>query len=133
VLIKAVAGGGGKGMRRVNQAAEFGEMLASCKREAASSFGDDRVLIEKYLTRPRHIEIQVFADSHGSCLYLFERDCSIQRRHQKVIEEAPAPNMDPARRRAMGEAARARVSAFSMDAMVEAYVRLWRASVPVRA
>jgi 3-methylcrotonyl-CoA carboxylase alpha subunit len=105
VLIKASAGGGGKGMRVVEEAAKFADQLAGAKREAKASFADDHVLIEKYLTRPRHIEIQVFADSHGNCLYLFERDCSIQRRHQKVIEEAPAPNMDLARRKQMGEAA----------------------------
>ncbi|WP_119677687.1 acetyl/propionyl/methylcrotonyl-CoA carboxylase subunit alpha [Indioceanicola profundi] len=105
VLIKASAGGGGKGMKVAATAAEFADQLASAKREAASSFGDDRVLIERYLTRPRHVEIQVFADSHGDCVYLFERDCSIQRRHQKVVEEAPAPSMDPAIRRRMGEAA----------------------------
>jgi len=105
VLIKAVAGGGGKGMRRVDAAAEFQEMLASCKREAASSFGDDRVLIEKYIERPRHIEVQVFGDSHGNVVHLFERDCSLQRRHQKVIEEAPAPGMDEATRAAVCGAA----------------------------
>jgi 3-methylcrotonyl-CoA carboxylase alpha subunit len=98
VLIKAVAGGGGKGMRRVNHPQEFQEMLASCKREAAASFGDDRVLIEKYIERPRHIEVQVFGDSHGNVVHLFERDCSLQRRHQKVIEEAPAPGFDGALR-----------------------------------
>ena len=93
VLIKAVAGGGGKGMRRVDDASDFADALASCKREAASSFGDDRVLIEKYILSPRHIEVQVFGDTHGNVVHLFERDCSLQRRHQKVIEEAPAPGM----------------------------------------
>jgi 3-methylcrotonyl-CoA carboxylase alpha subunit len=83
VLIKAVAGGGGKGMRRVNDTAEFADMLQSCKREAAASFGDDRVLIEKYILSPRHIEVQVFGDTHGNVVHLFERDCSLQRRHQK--------------------------------------------------
>ncbi|WP_343584918.1 acetyl/propionyl/methylcrotonyl-CoA carboxylase subunit alpha [Herbaspirillum sp.] len=105
VLLKASAGGGGKGMRVVERSEDFEAALASCKREAISSFGDDRVLVEKYLTRPRHIEIQVFADTHGNCVYLFERDCSVQRRHQKVLEEAPAPGMTPERRAAMGEAA----------------------------
>ncbi|HMV19433.1 MAG TPA: biotin carboxylase N-terminal domain-containing protein, partial [Rhodocyclaceae bacterium] len=95
VLIKAAAGGGGKGMRRVECSADFLDALASCKREAASSFGDDHVLVEKYILRPRHIEIQVFGDSHGHAVYLFERDCSVQRRHQKVLEEAPAPGMTP--------------------------------------
>jgi 3-methylcrotonyl-CoA carboxylase alpha subunit len=105
VLIKAVAGGGGKGMRRVNASAEFQDMLASCKREAAASFGDDRVLIEKYILSPRHIEVQVFGDTHGNVVHLFERDCSLQRRHQKVIEEAPAPGMDEATRAAVCGAA----------------------------
>jgi 3-methylcrotonyl-CoA carboxylase alpha subunit len=105
VLIKASAGGGGKGMRVVDSPAHFQDALASAQREAAASFGDDRVLIEKYLTRPRHIEMQVFADTHGNALYLFERDCSVQRRHQKVLEEAPAPGMTAQRRRQMGSAA----------------------------
>jgi len=105
VLIKASAGGGGKGMRVVERSAGLQAAVEGAKREALASFGDDRVLVEKYLTRPRHIEIQVFADTRGETVYLFERDCSIQRRHQKVVEEAPAPGMDPARRQAMGEAA----------------------------
>jgi 3-methylcrotonyl-CoA carboxylase alpha subunit len=105
VLLKAVAGGGGKGMRIVWSADEFTQALAAAKREALASFGDDTVLIEKYLTKPRHVEIQVFADSHGEVVYLFERDCSVQRRHQKVIEEAPAPGMTSELRRQMGEAA----------------------------
>ncbi|WP_447724306.1 acetyl/propionyl/methylcrotonyl-CoA carboxylase subunit alpha [Sphingomonas koreensis] len=105
VLIKAVAGGGGKGMRRVDAAEDFADALASCQREAASSFGDDRVLIEKYILAPRHIEVQVFGDTHGNIVHLFERDCSMQRRHQKVIEEAPAPGMDKAARFAVCEAA----------------------------
>lgn len=105
VLIKASAGGGGKGMRAVFAAEEFDAALASCKREAINSFGDDAVLIERYVQKPRHIEIQVFGDSHGDCVYLFERDCSVQRRHQKVLEEAPAPGMTAERRAQMGGAA----------------------------
>ena len=105
VLIKAVAGGGGKGMRKVDAGIDFAAALASCRREAAASFGDDRVLIETYVTRPRHIEVQVFADTQGNAVHLFERDCSLQRRHQKVIEEAPAPGMDPATREAVCAAA----------------------------
>ena len=105
VLIKAVAGGGGKGMRRVESPSEFAQALASCQREAAASFGDDRVLIEKYASRPRHIEVQIFGDQQGEVVHLFERDCSLQRRHQKVIEEAPAPGMTPEARAAVTEAA----------------------------
>jgi len=105
VLLKASAGGGGKGMRIVERSEDFSAALASCQREAKASFGDERVLIEKYLTRPRHIEIQIFADTQGNCVSLFERDCSVQRRHQKVLEEAPAPGMSIERREAMGKAA----------------------------
>ena len=105
VLIKASAGGGGKGMRAVDKSEDFAAALESCKREAINSFGDDAVLVEKYVQRPRHIEIQVFGDTHGNCVYLFERDCSVQRRHQKVLEEAPAPGMTPELRAQMGEAA----------------------------
>ena len=105
VLIKASAGGGGKGMRAVEKSEDFEAALASCKREAINSFGDDAVLVEKYAQRPRHIEIQVFGDTHGNYVYLFERDCSVQRRHQKVLEEAPAPGMTEAMRQQMGEAA----------------------------
>jgi len=104
-LIKAVAGGGGKGMRLVEKHADFDAAIEGAKREAASSFGDDRVLIEKYVPSPRHIEIQVFADNHGNAIHLNERDCSLQRRHQKVIEEAPAPGMTPELRARMGQAA----------------------------
>ena len=105
VLIKASAGGGGKGMRAVDKSEDFDAALASCKREAVSSFGNDNVLVEKYAQRPRHIEIQVFGDTHGNYVYLFERDCSVQRRHQKVLEEAPAPGLSDAMRQQMGEAA----------------------------
>ena len=105
VLIKASAGGGGKGMRAVDRSDDFAAALASCQREARNSFGDDAVLIERYVQRPRHIEIQVFGDTQGNYVYLHERDCSVQRRHQKVLEEAPAPGMTPALRQQMGEAA----------------------------
>ena len=105
ILIKAVAGGGGKGMRKVDAAEDFAEALASCRREAASSFGNDAVLLEKYITNPRHIEVQVFGDTHGNIVHLFERDCSLQRRHQKVIEEAPAPGMTEFTRAAICDAA----------------------------
>ena len=105
VLLKATAGGGGKGMKVVEREADLAEALQSAQREAQSSFGDSRMLVEKYVLKPRHVEIQVFADQHGNCLYLNERDCSIQRRHQKVVEEAPAPGLSPELRRAMGEAA----------------------------
>ncbi|MEZ6929722.1 biotin carboxylase N-terminal domain-containing protein [Aeromonas sp. S16(2024)] len=105
LLIKAASGGGGKGMRRVEQIDEFDAALAAVKREALAAFGDDRVLLERYLPRARHVEVQIFADTLGHAIYLGDRDCSLQRRHQKVIEEAPAPNIAPALRRAMGEAA----------------------------
>ena len=105
VLIKASAGGGGKGMRAIDKSEDFDAALASCKREAINSFGNDNVLVEKYAQRPRHIEIQVFGDTHGNYVYLFERDCSVQRRHQKVLEEAPAPGLSDAMRQQMGEAA----------------------------
>ena len=105
LLIKATAGGGGKGMRRVDHASEFLEALASCRREAKAAFGDDRVLVERLIDRPRHVELQVFADRHGQAVHLFERDCTLQRRHQKIIEEAPAPGLDPELRAALGRAA----------------------------
>ena len=105
VLIKAVAGGGGKGMRKVDKAEDFEADLQSCRREAKASFSNDEVLLEKWITSPRHIEVQVFGDSHGNVVHLFERDCSLQRRHQKVIEEAPAPGMDEATRQEICAAA----------------------------
>jgi 3-methylcrotonyl-CoA carboxylase alpha subunit len=105
VLIKAVAGGGGKGMKKVERPEDFAEAVESAKREAKNAFGNDHVLIEKYVQAPRHVEVQVFADRHGNVVHLFERDCSLQRRHQKVIEEAPAPGMTPETRAAMGRAA----------------------------
>lgn len=115
VLLKATAGGGGKGMRTVHAATEFEDALVSAKREAINSFGDDQMLIEKYLVKPRHVEIQIFCDSHGNGVYLFERDCSVQRRHQKVIEEAPAPNMSTGLRQQMGEAAIAAAKAIQYE------------------
>ncbi|MGE3291382.1 MAG: biotin carboxylase N-terminal domain-containing protein [Geminicoccaceae bacterium] len=105
LLIKAVAGGGGKGMRRVDDPAEFLDLLAACRREAKAAFGEDRVLLERLIERPRHVELQVFADRHGNAVHLFERDCTLQRRHQKIIEEAPAPNLTPELRAALGKAA----------------------------
>ncbi|RKO90559.1 methylcrotonoyl-coenzyme A carboxylase 1 [Blyttiomyces helicus] len=105
VLIKAIKGGGGKGMRIVEKAEDFELMLESAKREAMKSFSDDKVLVEKYIVRPRHVEVQVFADKAGNAVYLFERDCSVQRRHQKILEEAPAPGLSPALRKNLGEKA----------------------------
>ena len=105
VMIKAAAGGGGKGMRRVDSPAEFDAAFGAAQREAANAFGDDRVYIEKFLEKPRHVEIQIFADGHGNCVHLFERECSVQRRHQKVIEETPSPIVDPKMRAEMGEVA----------------------------
>ena len=111
VLVKASAGGGGRGMRVVGVAGDLDEAVAGAKREALSAFGDDRMLIEKYIARPRHIEVQVFGDSHGNVVSLFERECTLQRRHQKVIEEAPAIGLTPERREAMSAAARAAAQA----------------------
>ncbi len=105
VLIKAVAGGGGKGMRLVEDAKDFADLLANCQREGLASFGNAHVLLEKYITKPRHIEVQVFGDNHGHVVHLFERDCSLQRRHQKVVEEAPAPNISDKMRKSIGDAA----------------------------
>jgi 3-methylcrotonyl-CoA carboxylase alpha subunit len=105
LLIKASAGGGGKGMRKVDRAPDFLEALAACRREAKAAFGDDRVLLERYIERPRHVEVQVFADRHGHAVHLFERDCTLQRRHQKIIEEAPAPALPDEMRRELGRAA----------------------------
>ncbi len=115
VMIKAVAGGGGKGMRRVDAHNQFDDALLSCTRESAAAFGDDRVLIEKFIPNPRHIEMQIFGDSHGQAVHLFERDCSLQRRHQKVIEEAPAPGMTAQVRKAMGDAAVAAAKAVGYE------------------
>ena len=105
IMMKAWMGGGGKGMRIISSPDEFEEKLEGCRRESLNSFGDDRVLLERYITRPRHIEFQVFADQHKHAVHLYERDCSVQRRHQKVLEEAPAPGMSEEMRRSMGEAA----------------------------
>ena len=105
VMLKARTGGGGKGMRVVHGTGEFDDLLAACQREAKNSFGDDSILIEKYLNRPRHIEVQIFGDTHGNCIYLFERDCSVQRRHQKIIEESPAPGLTESSRQSIGETA----------------------------
>lgn len=115
VLIKAIKGGGGKGMRIVQSPSEFEEMLESSKRESIKSFGDDKVLVEKYLERPRHIEVQVFADKLGNAVHLFERDCSVQRRHQKVIEEAPAPNLSEELRAQLGDKAVAAARAVNYE------------------
>ena len=115
VLIKAVKGGGGKGMRIVRNAGEFEEMLESSKRESIKSFGDDKVLVEKYLERPRHVEVQVFADKLDNCVHLFERDCSVQRRHQKVIEEAPAPGLTEEIRAQLGAKAVAAARAVNYE------------------
>ena len=115
VLIKAIKGGGGKGMRIVRSPSEFEEMLESSKRESIKSFGDDKVLVEKYLERPRHVEVQVFADKHDNVVHLFERDCSVQRRHQKVIEEAPAPGLTEELRAELGAKAVAAARAVNYE------------------
>jgi 3-methylcrotonyl-CoA carboxylase alpha subunit len=115
LMIKAVSGGGGKGMRAVWESSKFIENLESCRREAKKSFNDDQVLIEKLVRAPRHVELQVFGDHFGNAVHLMERDCSVQRRHQKVLEEAPAPNLTPAVRKAMGDAAVACVKATGYD------------------
>src|ERR1700733_2510646 len=113
VILKARQGGGGKGMRVVHGSGEFHDLLGACRREAKNSFGDDSILIEKFLDRPRHIEMQIFGDTHGNYVYLFERDCSVQRRHQKIIEEAPAPGLTESQRRSIGETAVAAARAVS--------------------
>ncbi len=115
LLVKAAAGGGGKGMRVVEKLADLSDALASARREAQNAFGDDTVFLERYVTEPRHIEFQILADSHGNTLHLFERDCSIQRRHQKIIEESPSPAMTPALRQRMGEAAVAAARAVNYE------------------
>ncbi len=125
VLIKAVAGGGGRGMRLVEREEDFAPLLASAQREAQAAFGDPRVLIERVITSPRHIEVQVFGDSHGNAVHLFERDCSLQRRNQKVIEEAPAPGMSPELRAKMTEAAVKLVQGGRLS-------RCWHSRVPGR-
>ncbi|WP_259779328.1 acetyl/propionyl/methylcrotonyl-CoA carboxylase subunit alpha [Aestuariispira ectoiniformans] len=132
LLIKASAGGGGKGMRLVEKSGDFAASLESCRREARNSFGDDHVLLERFVTRPRHIEMQIFADSHGNAVHLFERDCSVQRRHQKVLEEAPAPGMSEDLRKQMGDAAVAAAKAIGYEGAgtVEFIVETDEDSVP---
>ena len=127
VMIKAVAGGGGKGMRRVEDEAGFAAAIEGAQREAKAAFGDDRVLIEKFLERPRHVEVQVFADTHGNVVHLFERECSLQRRQQKIIEEAPAPDMSPVLRQRMTEAAIA--AARAVDYVGAGTVEFWPKAV----
>jgi 3-methylcrotonyl-CoA carboxylase alpha subunit len=131
VMLKPRAGGGGKGMRVVNETSQFNDLLAACRREAKNSFGDDGILIEKYLSRPRHIEVQVFGDTQGNSVYLFERDCSVQRRHQKIIEESPAPGLTESQRRSIGETAVAAARAVSyagagtIEFLVDQYFRFY--------